>query len=46
MRFDVAEEACAYLLGLDAAATEVLGPPELRAQVLARAVGIVARYTR
>ena len=45
MRFDVLEEACTYVLGLDTTVAEVVGPPELRAQVLARSAGIMAHYS-
>lgn len=43
MQFDTAAEACAYILGCGPRA-EVIDPPELRAQVLEQARGVVALY--
>jgi predicted DNA-binding transcriptional regulator YafY len=44
LRFDVAEEACAYVLGFGDQ-IEVLEPPELRDRVIQLAEAVVAFYT-
>jgi predicted DNA-binding transcriptional regulator YafY len=43
LRFDVDEEACAYVLGVGTG-LEVVAPAALREQVIARAARVVAFY--